>query len=63
MTRPFIIVVGVLAVLGMQHIPAPDTMTSFAIGGFVGIVLGAVLGAAFVVGEWDAPAKDQETKQ
>ncbi len=50
-TRILIIVVGVLAVIAMQHVPAPDSTTSFAIGGFCGLVLGAVLGAAFVAGE------------
>jgi hypothetical protein len=58
MTRPFIIVVGVIAVLGMQHVPAPDSMTAFAVGGFVGIILGAVLGVAFVYGERERPQRE-----
>jgi hypothetical protein len=55
MSRVAVVTIGIVAVLAIQHVPAPDTLSSFALGGFTGLVLGAVLGAAFVVGERETP--------
>jgi hypothetical protein len=55
MNRASIIAIGIGCGALLLYAPAPDTMTAFALGGFVGIVLGAVLGAAFVVGEKERP--------
>jgi hypothetical protein len=54
MSRTLTIVIGVIAVFAMQHVPAPDGMTTFALGGFIGLVQGVVLGVAFVYGEWES---------
>jgi hypothetical protein len=58
MTRPLIAIIGVLSVFAVQHLPAPDTPTGFYLGFFGGIVLGAVLGAAFVYGERERPQRE-----
>lgn len=55
MSRTIVIAIVFLAAFGMQYVPAPDTMTSFAVGGIVGLVLGAILGIAFVYGEAEPP--------
>lgn len=55
MSRTLTVVIGAISLVAMQHIPAPDSITSFAIGGFVGMVLGAVLGVAFVYNEREEP--------
>ena len=54
MSRTLTIVIGVIAVFAMQHIHASEGMTSFAAGGCVGLVLGAVLGISFIYGKWES---------
>lgn len=55
LSRPLVIVIGIVSMFALQHVPAPDTLTSFAVGEMVGMVLGVVLGVAFVYGEGERP--------
>lgn len=51
MTREHIVIIGLIALLGIQYVRTEDTVSAFGVGGFVGLVLGIVLGAAWVAGE------------
>lgn len=42
---------GLFALLAFQYVRSDDSLTSFGIGGFVGLVCGFVLGAAWIAGE------------
>jgi uncharacterized membrane protein YccC len=52
MNRDRIIALGLFALILMGMVRG-DSMEAFALGGFVGVVLGVVLGVAFVWGEWE----------
>jgi uncharacterized membrane protein YccC len=60
MNRDRIIALGLLTFILMGMVRG-DSMEAFGLGGFVGFVLGAVLGVAFVWGEWERgrPREDQ----
>lgn len=44
------IIVGLVLVLVFREVPG-DSMSAFAIGGIVGLVLGGVIGVSFTYGE------------
>lgn len=61
MNRDRVIALALLMLLLMRVVNG-DSMEAFAAGGFVGLVLGVVLGVAFVWGEWEHHGADKRPK-